>query len=154
MISDVGAVYRRYSYYGWPDPSAPIWLDQLGCHGTESSLLNCPRPKQIGDASCNHNALAAVLCQSELPREEGSSNYLISTDGGTCTNNAIRMLRNTTSTPFKTNGRVEVCHNNQWGSICDTAWGTADAKVACGQLGFSSSGKCRVCLRESVFSVS
>ena len=63
-MSTLGAVYRKYSYYGWPDSSAPIWLDQLGCHGTENKLLNCPRPKDIGDTSCNYNALAAVLCQS------------------------------------------------------------------------------------------
>ena len=38
-------------------------------------------------------------------------------------------------------GRLEVCVNNAWGTVCDTGFNFLDATVACRQLSFDGSGK-------------
>ena len=39
------------------------------------------------------------------------------------------------------NGRVEVCLNNIYGTVCGINWDELDAKVTCRQLGYSDSSK-------------
>ena len=48
-----------------------------------------------------------------------------------CNDGDIRLADGSSSNE----GRVEVCHNNIWGTVCDDSWSRSDGIVACHQLG-------------------
>ena len=58
-----------------------------------------------------------------------------STTSGNCSDGEVRLAGGSI-----TLGRVEVCLNNAWGTVCNSRFGTNDARVICHQLGFSNTG--------------
>ncbi len=105
-------------FTGFTNGVGQIWLDNVQCRGTETRLIACPA-NALGSHNCVHGEDAGVRCQ-------GST---------VCTQGTIRLQGGTT-----TQGRVEICNTNIWGTVCDDFWGTVDARVACRQLGFSTTG--------------
>ena len=56
---------------------------------------------------------------------------------GICDDGDIRLVGGTN----QYEGRVEVCWNEVWGTVCHDYWSTQDGIVACRQLGFSTTGR-------------
>jgi hypothetical protein len=54
-----------------------------------------------------------------------------------CTDGDIRLVAGSS----ELEGRVEVCVDGVWGTVCSDLWGAEESSVACRQLGFSQTGK-------------
>ena len=102
---------------GFTNGAGEIWLDEVRCLGTESRLVDCPA-NTLGQHDCGHSEDAGVRCT-----------------GTTCTQGAIRLQGGTA-----TQGRVEICNNNIWGTVCNSNFDNTDARVVCVQLGLPNTG--------------
>ena len=76
---------------------------------------------QLGaiNTNCPHSVDVGVRCGIEVDRN--------------CTEGTVRLQGGTSS-----RGRVEICYNNTWGTICNDFWDTSEARVVCRQLGFTT----------------
>uniref|UniRef100_A0A8D2Q5Y8 protein-lysine 6-oxidase n=1 Tax=Varanus komodoensis TaxID=61221 RepID=A0A8D2Q5Y8_VARKO len=97
----------------------PIWLDNMRCSGTESSLAEC-ESNGWGVTDCNHNEDASVECT-----------------GRRLTNPAEAQVRLRAGAHVG-EGRVEVLMGGQWGTVCDDGWDLPAASVVCRQLGYGT----------------
>ena len=59
-----------------------------------------------------------------------------------CSHGDVRLVNGTTLQE----GRLEICYNSNWGTVCQDRWGNEDSFVVCRQLGYAENGRqfCRV----------
>ena len=103
----------------------------MACTGSEETLLDCDR-NTYGVLHCHSYEVAGVEC-------EGTFDYkqfcIVHINIAHCTDGDIRLGD---SAVFR--GRVEVCINGTWGTICDHHWTQQEASVVCAHLGYSPYG--------------
>ncbi|XP_036431269.1 deleted in malignant brain tumors 1 protein-like, partial [Colossoma macropomum] len=84
--------------------SGPIWMNNVDCSGSESTLKNC-RSAGWGKHNCGHSKDAGVICSG------------------------VRLVNGS-----HCSGRVEVLHGETWSTVCDAHFDQQDAEVVCREL--------------------
>ena len=90
--------------------SGQIWLDDVRCNGTETSIGNCQHGGW-GNHDCFHSQDVSVACTSEA---------------------VVRLVGGVS--PLE--GRLEVYHSGVWGTVCDDGFTDTAARVVCSMLGY------------------
>ncbi|KAM9467803.1 antigen WC1.1-like [Clarias gariepinus] len=89
--------------------SGPIWMVDVDCRGSESTLKNCRSVSRGEDYGCVHGFDAGVTCSGKNVRLSAG--------------------------PHQCSGRVEVYHGGSWSTVCDADFDQQDAEVVCQELG-------------------
>ncbi|XP_046558987.1 scavenger receptor cysteine-rich type 1 protein M130-like [Haliotis rubra] len=86
-----------------------IWLDDVSCSGTESSLASCSH-NPWGANGCSHSEDVGIICDpSDITMK---------------------------LTPSYKRGLLQVFHSGSWGTVCDDGFGPVEAAVVCRALGY------------------
>ncbi|XP_047659784.1 scavenger receptor cysteine-rich type 1 protein M130-like [Tachysurus fulvidraco] len=95
----------KYGHFG--PGSGPIWMVDVSCNGSESTLKDCGS-RGRGELYCGHVHDAGVTCSGQNSRLSAG--------------------------PHRCSGRVEVFHGRSWYTVCDADFDQQDAEVVCREI--------------------
>ena len=109
----------------------------ISCDSSDRTLSDC----NMYDYSsyCGHIYVSCtehygIKCFSMLIQSCNVILLLQSLDSVNCDEGSVRLINGT----VEKEGRVEVCINGVWGSVCDSSFSTTDGYVVCRQLGYQN----------------
>uniref|UniRef100_A0AAZ1WVE9 SRCR domain-containing protein n=1 Tax=Oreochromis aureus TaxID=47969 RepID=A0AAZ1WVE9_OREAU len=104
-----GSALGNLQFGHFGEATGQIWLSAVTCSGNEGSLTECQH-SGWGNNYNRHYDDVGVIC-SGMIRLAGST---------------------------RCSGRIEVYHNNSWGTVCDDGWDLNDAEVVCREFNCGS----------------
>ena len=99
-------------------------LSDVHCAGSENALMQCNSTSFPSTCPLQQTD-AGVVCQGRA------------TEMANCSDGEVRLVNGSNILE----GRVEICLNNAWGTVCDNSFSEDDAQVICHQLGYKTNGE-------------
>ena len=116
---------------------AIVLLDTCDCVETAHQLRNCIDYRNlqttVATVNCSKccNAYIHFCTRAKILHTGNGESQACSTDG------AMRLVDGSTVSE----GRLEICHNGQWGTICNQGWTDSRATQVCSRLGLPTYSK-------------
>ena len=122
----------------------------FNCMGTENHLSECPVSPPESQSRCLDVLRSAyIVCQGnelQTTRMLTSTVYNVyhlsldrSVEASNCTDGSVRLQSGVPN--IVRDGRVEVCLNKVWGTVCDRQFSEDDAQIVCAQMDFEKTSK-------------
>ncbi|ELU11585.1 hypothetical protein CAPTEDRAFT_135691, partial [Capitella teleta] len=122
------------AYFG--EGSGEILMDSIDCDGSEESLTECSH-NGWGQHDCSHSEDAGVecfLCLLYFPLKKAESTEItVSAESFEIPERPVRLVDGNS----ENQGRIEMFHSGEWGTVCDDGFGLQAALVVCRSMGYN-----------------
>ena len=125
-----GAFRSADGLFSSPTTVTPIYNLTMQCRPGTSP---CTFTTTAAGPTCTHENDVGVFC----PAAENAT---------VCTTGDMRLAGDAAAQEISREGRVEICLNNRWGTICDDSWDERSINFVCNSLFNTSSESGVICI--------